>query len=339
MTDKQILRKEIQLSERVIKNRDKSKLPAFSFGEEYILNKKSSNALEDLVNFSQDWINNPKKYLNLDNYQLPKTTRTKNKISFPSISNEKDTANFYISFPPKLRTNKDTLAILLPHWGFKLNKATRGTNLIRYSLIPVSTAIYAPQHGSLDIDSMEDQYATLGPNLGLTLSYFIQDLLNLIYFIRYIRKEFKNIGIISFSLGNTRALPLSIFTNVDFLIMHLLSDNFANSVLNGTITTDIAKLIKENISSESLSRIWTPMNPGAYEKYFDQLPKHTRLVQGLFDLTLGIDNCKEISKKLKPYAQIEENKFGHLTIAELKNSFPMMKRNAEFVKETYIRQR
>ncbi|MDD5221501.1 MAG: hypothetical protein PHV47_02795 [Candidatus Pacebacteria bacterium] len=321
-------------------NRDKKDLPKFSYGEEFFI-EKTSNPEKTLLEFSKSWMDNPWKYLDLKNFKLPKISYENNIISFPSILNGKeDKAVFCLSFPPKIRTNKEISAIIVPHWNAVKSKCLLGTNLVRGLFLPISTAIYFPEHGKLTMDKTRTQYEIIGPNIGLTLFRFWQDILNLKYLSFYLKNnlKFKKIGYWSFSLGSPRAMVASLFPEVpiDFLMMHFLADSFTESLMKGLGTQEIAEVIKPNIDYHKLEEIWRPLDPGSYIKHMNKLPKNTRLVQGKYDLVFGIENTLRINQKIKKYlpsVELEEGEFGHLGIIKFNKNIPIMIRDSKFMKK------
>ena len=68
-----IIEKEKRISWQHVNDRDKTVLPEFTFGEEFLVGNKSKDPKASLLKFSQDWINNPNKYLDLENFKYTKT--------------------------------------------------------------------------------------------------------------------------------------------------------------------------------------------------------------------------------------------------------------------------
>ncbi|MEA3453026.1 MAG: hypothetical protein U9Q96_01660 [Patescibacteria group bacterium] len=333
----ELLEKEKNYCEKEYKNRRKNISSPFSFGEDFLFGKESADPIKSLSEFSSAWLDDPSSYLDLKKYSLSKISKKNDLFCFSSILNkEDDQANFYTSFYPKARTNKKVVAIVVPHWNAKRSRYLLGTNIVRNLLLPLSTAIYFP---SYEQDN-EIEYDMVGPNIGLSLYRFWQDILNLKHFANYLKNDlgFDKVGLVSFSLGSPRALMATIFLDIeiDFLLMNFLADDHTEAVMKGAWTREIAEIIEPHIEYEELKKIWMPMSPGAYTEYFNKLPKATCLTQGKYDLIFGLENARKIMRKFRqnaPFVNIEEGMFGHVTIAQFEKSIPLMIRNARFIRK------
>ena len=315
-------------------NKKRRKPLVFSFGEDVLFGGTSSDPVAKLLEFSNKWISNPREYLDLKNHSLPEITHSKDKISFPSIiTGGEDMVNTYFSSETRQRSNKDSVAIIIPHWNSQRGKYLLSVDIARNLILPISTAVYIPSY----LEDDEIDYDIVGPNIGLNLYRFWQDILNLKYLANYLKNDlgFKNIGFISFSIGSPRALLSTIFSDVDinFLVMNFLADDYTEAVMKGMWTREISEAISPHIDYDTLSNIWKPLSPGAYSKYFNRLPKSTRLVQGKYDLVFGLDNAKRAISSLSSFAEIEEGDFGHTAIANVRGGFPVMVRNAKFIRQ------
>jgi len=335
MSGEKELEKERRFCERNYRARKRGLVPPFDFGEEFLFKNKMDNPKQGLLELSRSWVSNPNNYLSLKKHQLPKIKRKKGSITFSSVLDRgEDNASFYISFPPKPRTSKESVAIVVPHWNAKKSKYLLSVNLIRSLFLPLSTAIYFPSYEEDD----EIEYDMVGPNLGLSLFRFWQDILNLKYFTNYLKKDlgFKKIGYFGLSIGNPRALLATLFSDIDidFLVMNFLADDHTEAIMKGKWTREIAEVIDSHIEYDELKDVWMPMSPGAYEQYFNQLPKDTRLVQGKYDLVLGRENAKRITKKMPLFVNTEEGDFGHISVIGPSKSMPLMIHNARFIRKS-----
>ena len=107
----QILAREKRYCLQNLQSRDTNHLPPFSWGEEFLIGRKTNNSKEEILEFSRKWMADPAQYLDLKAFILPKVSQSKNIISFPRLLNsKKDKSVFYLSFPPKSRTSKKVAA-------------------------------------------------------------------------------------------------------------------------------------------------------------------------------------------------------------------------------------
>jgi len=333
-----ILRKERENAERLARKLNKGDIPNFTYGIGDLGLKSNGFSEKDILkDFVFNWFKNPESFLNYKNFDRQDVVKKGWRLSFPSIVDQKDTAVFYESKQPLWGHGSKIAFIIVPHWNPFFWKYYLGTSMIRNFFLPVATYMYFPEHELSMSNASKTQYDVVGPNLGLTVKRFQQDVLNIQRFGAHLKEElgYEFVGIWGYSIGSPRALLAHIFSDVfDFVIMNFLADSFPQAVLNGVATTDIAQEIRKNISDADTEKFWSPLSPGRYVEYFDRLTKHVRLIQPKYDLVFGEENNRRMVEKLRKYApnvDIEYGTFGHSTYGRGRYLVPSIHKNAQFV--------
>ncbi|MBW2990492.1 hypothetical protein KY348_02175 [Candidatus Woesearchaeota archaeon] len=311
----------------------------FDYGLKELFLKPKENPVHTLLDFVKEWNSNPEKKLNYKNFNLPAVSRKQDIIEFPSILDPQDTARFRFVRQPKWRSGHEIAVIILKHWDSEITKYYRGVRFIRRTMLPISTGVYIPSYQELNpVSKKIRQYNILGPNIGLTIKRVWQDVLDIQYFADYLKKEmgFNQVGVFTYSIGSLRGFLSAIFAPelFDFAVLHFIADDFSEAFLKGVSTQGAASVVNKNMSLQNLKKIWSIISPGNYEKYLSRLGKSTRIVQGKYDLVFGQENCARITRKIKkhaPYVQIEVGNFGHITVAEIEKTVPLMIRNLKFI--------
>ncbi len=325
------------------KKLNKSILPDFSYGAKD-LGLKTKNEKKAIEDFVKKWFKNPESYLNFKKIKNKKKQRVRkykekreNCYSFESFIDTKDIAKFYESKQPFYGTGQKIAFIIIPHLNSYFYKYKWGTAIIRDFFLPVATYRYFPSYSTEKEYLGKSRYDIVGPNIGLTIKRFWQDILNIQYFAKYLKEElnYDKVGIWAYSIGSPRGLLASIFSEnlFDYLIMNFLADSFPQSLLHGIATQDISKKLLENLEEEEIEFLLSPLSPGKYIKYFNRLPRYTRLVQPKYDLVFGEKNNKNLIKKIKGNKRIdvEYGNFGHSTSGEIEKVIPIVRRNSKFV--------
>ncbi len=331
-----IVEKERKNAERMVRKLNKHKIPDFSYGTSDLCLEGVGTEQEILKRFVSKWFENPEPFLNYKNFAIPKVFKKGWRFSFPSSIDQKDTAVFYESKQPFWRRKTKTAFIIIPHWNPFFWKYYLGTAAIRSFFLPVATYMYFPECGSQQRIKNETQYDVVGPNLGLTIKRFQQDVLNIQRFGAHLKDMgYESVGIWGYSIGSPRALVASLFSNIfDFVIMNFLADSFPQAVLSGVATTGVAQKIRQHVSDAELEELWSPLSPGHYTEYFKRFPNHVRLIQPKYDLVFGEENNRRMVEKLQNYVpniDIEYGDFGHSTYGRGKYLIPSIRKNAQFV--------
>jgi hypothetical protein len=330
-------RREIKYAEHMAKKQGKHKVPNFSFGANELVSGRDAEDDKALEKFVKSWFLEPKQFLDYKKYSEPEVENVKHTFSFESFLNKDDEARFYEDRQPFWRTDTKTAFIILPHWNASFEKYRLGTAMIRDIFLPVATYRYFPYFKTEDVYGGGARFDIVGPNLGMTIKRFWQDVLNIQFFANYLKNklDYKYVGIWAYSIGSPRGMVASMFSeDFDFLIMNFLADSFPEAVLNGISTKDIALEMLKNIPQEKINELWSPLSPGKYEKYFNKLPRFTRLVQPEYDLVFGEKNNERMIEKILSINEdvdVEFGKFGHLTCKEIDKVIPMVVRNSKFV--------
>lgn len=330
-------KREIKYAEKMAKKQGKHKVPNFSFGTDQLVSGVEANDVAVLENFGKDWFQSPEQFLSYEKYKEPEVRFKRPRFSFESFLNNKDEARFFESRQPFWRKNTETAFIILPHWNAFFHKYRLGTALIRDIFLPVATYRYFPYFETEKDYKDGARFDIVGPNLGMTIKKFWQDVLNIQFFAHYLKKElgYKYVGIWAYSIGSPRGMVASMFSeDFDFLIMNFLADSFSEAVLKGISTKDIASEILKNISSEKVDELWSPLSPGKYKKYLDKLPRFTRLTQPQYDLVFGEKNNEKMVEKIlamNPSVDVEFGRYGHITCKEIDKVVSIVKRNSKFV--------
>ncbi|PIT89875.1 hypothetical protein COU23_01605 [Candidatus Kuenenbacteria bacterium CG10_big_fil_rev_8_21_14_0_10_36_11] len=327
------------------KKLNKTVLPLFAFGTKN-LGLDSNNEKQILENFVKNWFKNPELYLNVDkfseNIQKPRvykaTDRNETCFNFQSFIDQDDIAKFYESRQPFYGRKEKIAFIILPHWNAYFRKYKFGTAIIRNFFLPVATYRYFPTYATEKNYIGHSRYDIIGPNIGLTIKRFWQDILNIQYFAKYLKEQlgYNKVGIWAYSIGSPRGYLACMFSEnlFDYLIMNFLAESFPESLTRGIVTKKIGDEILKNISEKELDYLLSPLSPGKYISYIKNLPKHTRLVQSKYDLVFGEENNKRMVQKLQefaPFADIEYGNFGHTTYGEIEKVIPIIRRNSKFV--------
>ena len=332
-----ILRKERENAEKLARKLNKDNVPSFSYGLDDLDLKEVGNEKDTLKKFVSNWFENPDLFLNYKNFDKQVVIKNGRRFSFPSIVDQNDTAHFYHSKQPFWGRGAKMAFIIAPHWSPLFWKYYLGTAIIRNFFLPAASYMYFPKFGSSSHNLNEAHYEVVGPNLGLTIKRFQQDVLNIQSFSAYLKKElgYEYIGIWGYSIGSLRAFVASMFSDVfDYVIMHFLADSFPEATLTGVSTSGISEEIRKHVSDEDMEELWSPMSPGRYVEYFDKLPNHVRLIQPKYDLVFGEENNKRMVNKIQKYAPnvvIEYGDFGHSTYGWGKQLIPSIYKNAQFV--------
>ena len=339
-------RRELEnVSEKAAKLKS-SEIPQFSFGLEELGLDSKGDQRKTLEDFVMKWFESPSTFLNLEKFSagavLPnvssKIEEGENSFSFNSLLNDKDTAKFFESKQPFYGNGEKIAFIILPHWNSFFDKYKAGTTIIRGVFLPVATYRYFPSYETEKDFIGKPRYDIVGPNLGLTIRRFWQDVLNIQRFAKYLKESlgYEKVGIWAYSIGSPRGYIASMFSEnlFDYLIMNSLADSFPQALLHGIGTTLISKEVLKNLSEEEVEKLLSPLSPGHYAEYMKNLPKYTRLVQGRYDLVFGEVNNKlmvDNFNKYAPFAEVEYGDFGHTTSGELEKVFPIVYRNSKFV--------
>jgi hypothetical protein len=329
-------KREREYAAKMAIKQSKAEVPDFSYGAAN-LNLNTQNERKSIEQFIAQWFKKPEIFLDFSQYTSPSTSNHNGIYSFKSFLDPEDIANFFESKQPPWGKGSKIAFIILPHWNAYFQKYRLGTAVIRNFFLPVATYRYFPKLTTESEFKDQSRFDIVGPNIGLTIKRFWQDILNIQFFAEYLKKEldYDYVGIWAYSIGSPRGLLASMFSdNIDFLLMNFLAYSFPEAVLKGISTQDIAKEILEHLDSEELEELWSPLSPGKYVDYFNNLPENTRLVQPKYDLVFGEKNNREmveIFKKEAPFVNIEYGDFGHITHGEIDKVLPTVRRNAKFV--------
>lgn len=325
-------------------------VPPFSLGLEFIglEDPKDDGILWANVNkFVDNWFENPRKYMSLDEMELPKDEDVKIKdgfITFPSILNKKEIAKFKYDPQSEDKIGKKVALVHVMHWGGKLKLYNYGVTLIRDTLLPISTLIHVPAGRGLNPgDDSPADYESVSPNIGKTIFKTRQDVLDIQFMAKYLKEKlgYEQIGLFTYSIGSLRGVLASIFEPkyFDFAVFHMVADNFADSVIKGLGTEGIAKEIEGKIDMNLLNTFWLTISPGRYSNYLDDLPEKTRIVQAKHDFIFGQDNVEDfnfIVRKNKPDIEIANEEVGHSTFGHFPTSVSVMMNDIKFIYENTI---
>lgn len=338
-------RREIQNVQRKEMGLAKDKVMPFSYGLGE-LGLSGDDKKKALDGFADNWFKSPEEYLNFKKYNKDRSfpiiskrqNRNENCYDFTSYVDSRDTAKFHESKQPFYGRGERIAFIIVPHWNAFFHKYKLGTMIIRRNFLPVATYRYFPKFITENEFKDKARYDIIGPNIGLTIKRFWQDILNIQYFAWHLKNKlhYDKVGIWAYSIGSPRAMLVSIFYPdlVDYLIMNFLADSFPTALLHGISTQKIAKELSKNVSEEEINNYWSFLSPNHYEKYYYKLPKHTRLVQGKYDLIFGEENCRAMVERMKrraSFVEIEYGKFSHSTLGEFEKVIPVVWRNSRFV--------
>ncbi len=319
--------------------------PKFSFGLDALGIVNGKNEKEVLRSFVETWFSDPSKFLDSSLFNPEQKVVQQQELlsetafSFPSFLDVTDTARFFESKAPFYGYN-DTAFIILPHWNAHFDKYKLGTAIIRNFFLPVSTYRYFPVFATESVYRDKIRYDIVGPNIGLTIKRFQQDVLNIQHFGNFLRNQmgYRHVGIWAYSIGSPRGFVASMFGNgiFDFLILNSLAESFGESLLNGISTVEIAEEIRKCLTDTEATNFLSPLSPGKYRKYFNRLPVYTRLVQGKYDLVFGEENNRrmvELLQNTRPDIDIEFGDFGHTTCGEFEKVLPVVYRNSQFIRK------
>lgn len=329
--------RETRYMTEIIKTLKKSEVSNFCYGANELMLQFKTGDNKALQGFVEDWFYRPGHYLNYREYSELSVKKSNNKYFFESYVDTKDLAQFYEFKQPWWGKGAKIGFIIVPHWNASFWKYKLVSNITKTFFLPAASYLYFPK---LETEKRYDKgarYDIISPNIGLTIKRVWQDVLNIQYFGSYLKKNlgYDYVGVWGYSIGSLRALLASMFSDIfDFCIMYFLTDSFAQAVLHGISTQDLSKEILSHINEQELEYLWSPLSPYSYEKYFNKLPRHTRLVQPKYDLVFGEENNKQIVERFKKYApfiDIEYGNFGHLTSVELDKAIPVMHRTGQFV--------
>lgn len=337
--------REFKNTQQKAKELRKTELPSFSFGTNE-LGLSAENQHDALEDFIKLWFDDPAYFLNYKNFSddgifpniRKKIEKQEKCFVFESFIDKKDTAKFFESKQPFYGREEKIAFIILPHWNAFFHKYKKGTTFIREIFLPVATYRYFPEYQTEKDFVGKSRYDIVGPNLGLTIKRFWQDILNIQFFAKFLKEElgYTKVGIWSYSIGSPRGYLASMFSKdlIDFLIMNFLAYSFPQALLHGVSTKPISQEILKNISEKEAEFLLSPLSPGQYIEYLDRLPKHTRLVQGKYDLVFGEENNRKMVEEFKkhtPFVEIEYGDFGHITSGEIEKVIPIIYRNSRFV--------
>ena len=338
-------RREFKNVLKKVKELDKSEIPQFSFGASE-LGLHGENQREELEDFVKRWFENPGAFLNFKKFlraNTPPSVTEKNErkekcYCFDSFLDEKDIAKFFESKQPFYGRGEKIAFIILTHWNAFFHKYKHGTAFIRELFLPVATYRYFPEYQTEKVFAGKSRYDIVGPNIGLTIKGFWQDILNIQYFAEFLKEKmgYSKVGIWAYSIGSPRGYLTSMFSAglIDFLIMNFLAYSFPQSLLHGIATRPISKELLKNLNEDTIEFLLSPLSPGQYTKYLGQLPQHTRLVQSKYDLVFGEENNKRMVEEFRehaPFIEIEYGNFGHTTFGEIEKVIPVIYRNSRFV--------
>gem|GEM_PF-3521530 len=282
------------------------------------------------------WNADPSAYLSYEKRSLPKAQINGPWLEFPSFIDSRDTARFYCAFEPKWRSGSTIGSIVIPHWNATSKKYISGTAWIRRFFIPTNTLVYVPEYHDGRLYAGGPQYHVLGPNIYNTIRRVQQDVLNIQFAAAWLRDAgCTEIGLWAYSIGSLRACLAALFAPnfFDFFIWHFACDNFAEAVMDGIATADIASAIKDNISRDDLEYYWSIISPGHYSDYLHLLPKATRVVQGRYDPVLSPPNVQRMTEKFRKYAphvEVYTGEFGHATLGSFANAARVLSGNIRF---------
>lgn len=305
-----------------------SKIPAFTLGME-------EKKLRALVS---DWNKTPEKYLSHSEQPLayPEIKLTPPWIEFTSFLDSNDTARFHCTFQPQWRSGSKIGTIIIPHWNAAPEGYIAATKWIRRLLLPSSTLIYIPEYADGKQYAGGPQYNVLGPDIYKTIKRVQQDVLNIQYAGKWLRKQgCTEVGIWAYSIGSLRGCLASLFAPklFDFFIWHFACDSFATAVMEGIATQKIATTLKNNISRTDLEYYWSIISPGHYAAILNHLPKATRVVQGKYDPILSPENVALLTAKILRFApriEVSTGEFGHSTLGKPLNAIKVLAGNIRF---------
>ncbi len=320
-------------------------MPDFSYGARE-LNLPGQDERKALSDFIDNWFRNPELFLNIENLTsrtpLPGISETTDKgeqcFRFQSFVDNGDIAKFYETKQPFYGRGEKIAFIILPHWNAYFHKYKLGTAIIRNFFLPVATYRYFPEYQTEQDYIGQPRFDIVGPNIGLTIKRFWQDILNVEYFAKHLKENlhYHKVGIWAYSIGSPRGYLASLFTEdyFDFLIMNFLADSFPQALLNGSSTQPISRKIREKLSDEEAEFFLSPLSPGKYVEYAGRLPQYTRLVQSRQDLVFGPANSFRIAEKIKksaPFVEVEYGDFGHSAHKKINKLAPVIRRNSQLV--------
>lgn len=320
----------------ILKKLEKSKVPDFCYGaKELILQFEEER--KALNGFVGNWLSRPEDYLDYKKYLQPPIKKDSKNYLFKDFINKEDLAQFFESKQPWWGRGTKMAFIVVPHWNADFRKYKFVNNFTKTFFLPAASYLYFPKLQTEKMYKKGARYDIVSSNIGLTIKRVWQDVLNIQYFGNYLKENlgYDYVGLWTYSIGSLRGFLASIFSEIfDFCIMHFLTDSFTWAVLHGISTQDLSKELLSHISEQELEYLWSPLSPYSYEKYFNKLPRHTRLVQPKYDLVFGEGNNKRIVERFKKYApfiDIEYGNFGHLTCVEIDKAIPSMYRTCQFV--------
>lgn len=320
-------------------------VPDFSYGARE-LNLSGQDERKELSSFIDSWFENPELFLNIEKLVNKKhfseigeiKDRDEQCFCFESFVDRSDTAKFYESRQPFYGRGEKIAFIILPHWNAYFYKYKLGTAVIRNFFLPVATYRYFPEYQTEQQYIGQPRFDIVGPNIGLTIKRFWQDILNVEHFAKHLKENlhYGKVGIWAYSIGSPRGYLASLFTEgyFDFLIMNFLADSFPQALLNGSSTQPISKKIREKLNDEEAEYFLSPLSPGRYIEYTERLPRCTRLVQSRQDLVFGPANSLKIADKIKksaPFVEVEHGDFGHSAHKKINKLAPVIRRNSQLV--------
>ncbi|MEK6834873.1 MAG: hypothetical protein AABX61_01270 [Nanoarchaeota archaeon] len=331
---------ELRETERQEKLLENYKIPNFDFGLEY-LKDKTINFKDDknrfLDSYTKKWFEDPKRFLTSN--KKPDVFEKSGFLCFNSILDNSKITKFKYDPQPLGSIGRKVALIHLMHWNGRLDNYSRIINLIRKTILPISTLIHIPAYRGLNPgkDAPAD-YESVSPNIGKTIFTTRQNIIDLLYITKYLKDYlgYEEVGLFTYSLGSLDGVLTSMIGSklFDFNIFHLVADNFTEAVMKGIGTKQISKRIKNKIKSSLLNKLWSTISPGVYTKYFNNFSEHTRIVQAKYDLVFNQKNVNNFTKKiytLRPDIDVNIVPLSHNTLGSFPFGWKVMFDDISFI--------
>jgi len=315
-------------------------VPSFDLGLNYlgIGDCQNKHILKLQLNkYVDDWFKNPEKYLRPKEDSDIKENNSF--LEFPSILNKSQIVRFKYNPQPPGSFGRKVALIHLMHWNGRIKPYERIINFIRATGLPISTLVHIPAGRGLNPGGGDPaDYDMLSPNIGKTIFRARQDIQDIQFMAKYLKEKmgYEQVGLFTYSIGSLRGIMASIVNPkiFDFGIFQMVADDWAEAVMKGVATKDIAKEIDGEIDYQLLQRIWSVISPGAYSDFFHNLPLSTRMVQCKYDFVFGPENVERFNNKIKeqrPDIELEIAPVTHTTFGHLPHSLRVMWNNLRFI--------
>lgn len=262
-------------------------------------------------------------------------------ISFLSHKGDGSRVSFVYHLQPKERAGRRVAQIHIMHWNGRLSAYERIIGILRRTVLPVSTFVHVPAGRGAEIDDHTGpDYAFVGPDVYGVINTAQAHITDVISFARYLKEEkgFDEVGLFTYSIGSMIGMIASMASSnlFSYGIFHMVADDFAEAVMHGESTGDIARVIRSRMLEEEVGIWWSVISPGAYAKHFGSLPQNTRIVQAEYDHVFGEDNIRRFNEKIahtRPDIELDIRKTGHTTIGLFPEGLRIMRENIRFVYE------